>query len=126
ANYSITFVKGTLAVTSAPLTITADDKTKVYGAVNPTLSASVTGFVNGDTASAVSGAAALSTAAVVGSGVGQYAVLVDGAGTLSTAIYTNPSANFASGTLTITRAVLTVTANDASREYGVADPSFSA
>ena len=31
------------------LTITADNQTKVYGAALPTLTASYTGFVNGDT-----------------------------------------------------------------------------
>ncbi len=40
---------GDLAVTPAPLTITADNQTKVYGAALPTLTASYTGFVNGDT-----------------------------------------------------------------------------
>ena len=36
-NYAIDFVTGTEHVTPAPLTITADDKTKVYGAQDPAL-----------------------------------------------------------------------------------------
>ena len=40
---------GLLTVTPAALTITADNQTKVYGAALPTLTASYTGFVNGDT-----------------------------------------------------------------------------
>ena len=44
------------AVSKAHLTATADAQTKVYGAVNPVLTATLTGFVNGDTAAAVSGA----------------------------------------------------------------------
>ena len=44
---------GTLTVTPAGLTITADDQTKVYGAALPTLTASYSGFVNGDTAASL-------------------------------------------------------------------------
>src|SRR5205085_912366 len=36
-NYNFTLVNGTLTVTPTPLTITAVDKTRVYGAANPTL-----------------------------------------------------------------------------------------
>jgi len=54
ANYTITFVNGTLAVTPAPLTITADDKSKVYGSANPALTATYTGFVAGDTPASLS------------------------------------------------------------------------
>ena len=42
-----------LSVTPAPLTITADNKTKVAGAANPPLTFTPTGFVNGDTASSL-------------------------------------------------------------------------
>ena len=48
ANYTITFVKGTLTVTKATLTVTAENKTKLLNAANPTLTASYTGFVNGE------------------------------------------------------------------------------
>ena len=40
---------GTLTVTTAALTITANNQTKVYGGALPTLTASYSGFVNGDT-----------------------------------------------------------------------------
>ena len=40
-------------MTPAALTITADDKSKVYGAALPTLTASYSGFVNGDDASSL-------------------------------------------------------------------------
>ncbi len=48
-NYTISYVAGSLAITTAPLTISADNQTKVYGAALPPLTASYTGFVNGDT-----------------------------------------------------------------------------
>ena len=48
-DYTISYVAGTLTVTPAALTITANNQTKVYGAALPTLTASYSGFVNGDT-----------------------------------------------------------------------------
>src|SRR5207249_1335103 len=48
ANYTISFVAGRLAVTPATLIITADNKSKVYGAALPALTVSYSGFVNGD------------------------------------------------------------------------------
>ena len=53
SDYSITYVAGSLTVTTAPLTITANNQTKVYGADLPTLTASYSGFVNGDTAASL-------------------------------------------------------------------------
>src|SRR5207237_7599959 len=46
ANYTISFVAGTLSVTPAGLTITADDMSKVYGAALTARSASYSAFVN--------------------------------------------------------------------------------
>jgi MBG domain (YGX type) len=52
-DYSISYVAGTLTVTPAGLTITANNQTKVYGAGLPTLTASFSGFVNGDTSASL-------------------------------------------------------------------------
>src|SRR5207245_6113326 len=79
ANYTITFVKGSLEVTPATLTITADDKTKVYGAALPVLTASYSGFVNGDTSASLSTPVSLSTTATANSPVGKYEILASGA-----------------------------------------------
>jgi hypothetical protein len=38
ANYTISYVSGTLTVTAATLTVTANNGTKTYGAANPSLS----------------------------------------------------------------------------------------
>ena len=48
---------GTLTVTPVGLTITADNKSKAYGAALPTLTAGYSGFVNGDTAASLTTAA---------------------------------------------------------------------
>ena len=50
-----TYVAGTEHVTRAPLTITADDKTRVYGAKSPAYTASYDGLVNGDTKADITG-----------------------------------------------------------------------
>jgi type VI protein secretion system component Hcp len=112
SNYSITFVKGTLAITAAPLSVTADPQTKVYGQANPTFTASYSGFVNGDTAASLGGSLTFTTAATTSSPAGSYDVTPGG---LTSSNYT---VAFAAGQLTITRAPLTVTANDSTRTYG--------
>ena len=68
-DYSISYVAGTLTVTPAALTITADNQTKVYGAALPTLTASYSGFVNGDTPASLTTQPTLSTTATAASHV---------------------------------------------------------
>lgn len=117
-NYSIKLVDGLLQVNSVPtLTITANDFTKFFGAPLPTFTAGITGFNPGDTASIVSGLN-FSTTATKGSPVGTYAIVPSGA--------TAPgySIKYVDGKLTIDPVVLTITANDASRIYGAANPTF--
>jgi hypothetical protein len=120
SDYSITFDAGLLTVTKASLTVTADDKSKVYGAANPAFSASYSGFVNGDGPSALGGTLAFSTAATAASPVGSYPVTPSG---LTSANYT---IGFANGTLTVSKASLTITADDKSKVYGAANPTFTA
>ncbi len=119
SNYTITHVNGTLTIDKAALTITADDKTKTYGAANPALTATYTGLVNGDNSSVVSGLN-LSTAATSGSDVGTYTITAGG-GTAS-----NYTITHVDGTLTIDKAALTITADDKSRTYGAANPTLTA
>lgn len=83
-------------VRPAPLTIKADNKTKIIGSANPTLTATYTGFVNGDTADKLDTRVTLTTSAKQDSPVGTYPVIVSGA---SDANYT---ITFVAGNLTIT------------------------
>ena len=69
SNYAITYVAGSLTVTTAPLTITAVNKTKVYGAALPTLTATYSGFVNGDTSASLTTQPTLTTTATASSHV---------------------------------------------------------
>jgi hypothetical protein len=119
ANYSITFAAGTLTVTPAPLTITADNLSRVYGSANPTLTASYSGFVNGDNFSVVSGLT-LSTTATTASPAGSYPITASGASAA------NYSISYANGTLTVTTAPLAVSADNLSKVYGSDNPTLTA
>ncbi len=118
-NYSIQFVPGTLAIAQAPLTITGASAQRVYGAANPTFTATITGFVNGQTAGVLGGALSVTSPAVVTSPTGSYAIIPGG---LTSANY---SLSVVNGTLTITPASLTGTAQNVERAYGQTNPVFS-
>jgi FtsP/CotA-like multicopper oxidase with cupredoxin domain len=120
-NYNITYPAGTLTVTPATLTVTANNATKVYGAALPTFTANITGFVNGDPATVVSGSPSLTTIATATSPVGSYTITA-AQGSLAAANYTFV---FVNGTLTVTPATLTVTANNLSKAYGGPLPALS-
>ncbi len=91
-----------LLVEKAPLTLTADPQTRVVGAANPALTASSSGFVNGDTAQVLTGSPSCSTLATPSSPPGSYPITC-AAGSLSAANY---EFIFVDGTLTIVQARL--------------------
>ncbi len=117
-NYAFTYTNGTLAVTKATLLVTADDKTRVYGNANPAFTFTYTGFKNGETVSVINVGASGSSLANAASDVGDYAITGSGASD------NNYSFTYADGTLAITKAMLTATANTASRAYGDANPAI--
>jgi gliding motility-associated-like protein len=119
ANYTFIYNPGTLTVTQAALTITANDATKTYGSVNPALSVSYSGFVGTDNASSLTTQPTISTTAVTNSPVNTYPITASGAFSANYTFIYNP------GTLTVTPAVLTITANDATKTYGSANPVLS-
>ena len=119
-NYSVVTIPGTLTVTPASLTVTPNNASKVYGSVNPAFSATYNGFVNGETASVLHGSLTLTTTATNSSKVGSY--VISGAGLLSA----NYDITVGTGILAVTPAALTVKANDSTRSYGAANPTFSA
>jgi filamentous hemagglutinin family protein len=117
-NYTLSFSGSSLAVTPAPLTVAAADAARLYGADNPTFTATASGLKNGDTLSSLGGAS-FSTAATAASDVGRWAI----APSLNAGNYTVTALP---GTLTISPAPLTITALDAARIRGGADPAFEA
>ncbi len=80
-------VTQSITVNPAPLTVTAINSSRANAVANPAFTYTITGFVNGDKASVVSGAPALTTTAVTSSPQGIYPITV-AAGTLSAVNYT--------------------------------------
>jgi hypothetical protein len=122
SNYTISLQPGTLTIKPAPLTITVNDQSRVYGAPNPTSTYTISGFVNGETqaTSDLSGAPTFSTFAGLTSPVGSYSV------TFFLGFHSsNYAVSYQPGTLTITPAVLTVAAVNTTRGYGIPNPELS-
>ncbi|MDB5960557.1 MAG: filamentous hemagglutinin N-terminal protein [Massilia sp.] len=76
-NYDISYHPGTLTVDRAQLLVTADDQRKVYGATDPTLSASYSGFQYDDSAAVVDGLR-LQTAVGAAATAGNHPIAVAG------------------------------------------------
>jgi hypothetical protein len=119
ANYVITCNPGTLTVSKASLTVTADNKSKVYGAADPVLTRKFTGeLFYGDQYSVVTGVE-LSTATGAEATAGTHTIVAkDG-------VADNYSITHVNGTLTVDKASLTVTADNKSKVYGAADPALT-
>jgi hypothetical protein len=100
SNISATRTKITLTINKAALTVTADNKTVNYTDAKPTLTYTITGFVNGENTSVVSGAPVLSTSYTNTTlpSLSPLAISIT-AGTLAAANYTFSS--IVAGTLTI-------------------------
>ncbi|MFO0910363.1 MAG: MBG domain-containing protein [Isosphaeraceae bacterium] len=109
-----------LIVTPAPLTISVNNLSKVYGQRNPDFTASYQGFVNGESSSIIWGTPRFTTTATSKSSVGDYDVALDGLTSPNYAI------RFVGGRLSVTPAPLTVSAVNAVKLYGLAVPNLSA
>ncbi|NHB67521.1 ELWxxDGT repeat protein [Perlabentimonas gracilis] len=77
-NYELTLVDGELDITKAPLTATADDKTRYEGEENPIFTITYLGFVNGEDESLINELPIASTIATVNSQPGEYDITVAG------------------------------------------------
>lgn len=105
ANYTLTYISGTLTILPAPLIITANNQTRIYGIANPALSLTYTSFVNGDDASKLTAQPTVSTIATATSAIGTYPITVSGASNA------NYNISYLPGTLTITVAPRILTFN---------------
>jgi len=118
-NYALdtgSFVGTTANITQRSLAITADAKTKTYGASDPGFTYSYGTLATGDTSSIFTGS--LSRAS--GNDVGTYAI---GLGSLSAG--GNYNINYTGANLTINPASLIITANNTSRAQALPNPSFT-
>ena len=117
SNYSLSFIGGQLTITPRPITITADNVTRIYGNANPALTFTLggAGLVNGDQLTG-----ALATTAGVTTGVGNVAITQ---GTLMAGA--NYAVSFTNGQLTITPRPITIRADDKDKLVGEPDPLFT-
>lgn len=118
-NYLVTLNKGVLEIDPAPLSVTTNASTKVYGDPNPAFAVTYSGFVNSETPSTLGGTLAFATAADPATGVGMVDVTPSGLTS------TNYAITFVAGKLTITQAPLTITAASATRVFGTSNPTFT-
>ena len=119
-NYDITYQIGKLTITKAPLALIASDTSREYGEPNPVLKYTANGLKGDDTVlSALSEDPIVSTTSTESSYIGEYPIVISG-GTS-----TNYSLSYRSGILTVTKAPLTVIAENAERQYGESNPTFS-
>jgi hypothetical protein len=96
ATYAVVTTTVALDVTRAPLTIIANDATRMVGQANPAFSVRYTGLVNGDTSSVVRGTLSFSTTATATSPAGSYPIVPSGLTSSNYAI------TLVNGTLTVT------------------------
>ncbi len=117
ANYtSAQSSPATFSITTAPLTVTANNQTKVYGAALPTFSASYSGFQGSDTSASLTTQPMLSTTATITSTVSgnPYPITVSGA------VDPDYTISYVAGSLTVTAATTSVssTVSTATTTYG--------
>ena len=116
-NYNVTYVTASMNISRATATVTAQAKTKVYGAADPALTAVVSGLQNGDAASVIQ----YTLSRTAGENVGTYTITPSGADTQG-----NYNVTYVTASMTITRATATVTAQAKTKVYGTSDPALTA
>ncbi len=114
-NYEISYVNGKLTIEAAPvaITVTVNNCSRVYGDENPAFEYTVEG-------GELSGTPTITCEATATSPVGTYTI------TISKGDVTNENVTFVNGTLTITKAPLTIKAGDYSKKQGEENPVFTA
>ena len=118
-NYEIQYEIGILRINKAPLTVIANNATKIYGDNNPQFTLNYSGLKNNETSPEMINAFNVTTTASKTSNVGEYDITVSGGEAKNYEVTT-----YTSGKLSITKATLVLTANNATKVYGDANPSF--
>jgi hypothetical protein len=119
-NYAITYVNGIYTISQAALVVTANNQSMGYGSPVPSLTVSYGGFVNGDNPTRLTIPPTVTTTASISSAIGTYPITASGA------VDPNYIITYKPGTLTISRATLTITPSPISITYGQALPAFTA
>lgn len=104
-------------ITPAPLSLTVNNATREYGNPNPEFSSVITGFVEGENVENQNMTVDYTCAADRQSNAGNYRIL-------ASVNAPNYEVTYHYGTLTVTKAPLTVKVNNTSRLYGDENPQF--
>ena len=112
-------VQQPLTVNKAPLSATADNKNRLYGADHPAFTVTYSGFKNSDNLGSLSQTPTADCEATPTSAVGDYPIVLSGGEAQ------NYNFTFTNGTLTINKATVTITALPASSVYGDTPPTFT-
>ena len=114
-NYTLTYVGANFTIDPRPITVTAGAVARIYGDADPALTYQITSgsLVAGDSFSG-----ALTRAA--GENVGAYAIAQS-----TLALSPNYTLTYVGANFTIDPRPITVTANDATKTYGAADPTLT-
>ncbi|MCQ2121977.1 MAG: InlB B-repeat-containing protein [Fibrobacter sp.] len=113
-NYTVSYETGTFTISKKAVTVTADALGKIYGETDPTLTATVTGLVGADEIT-------YTVTRASGDNVGTYTITPSGA-----AEQGNYTVSYETGTFTIAKKAVTVTAEDKRKTFGEDDPIFTA
>jgi hypothetical protein len=122
SNYNIGYQTGTIVVGSQDLLVIASSSATTYGQAVPKVTATYSGFVNGEGPNSISVQPTCTTTAKASSPVGKYTTSCTGAADSDpnyTIVYVNGSAE-------IDTAPLTITASSATVTYGAAPPVITA
>jgi hypothetical protein len=115
SNYVFTFVDGSLTIAQRSVVVTPNAQAKIYGNADPVLGYSTSSLGSG---ASLTG----SLARVAGENAGSYAI---NRGSISDAGNPNYQLTFLPNALAINPRPLTVSANDATKFQGDANPQFS-
>lgn len=106
-------------INKATLNAKVHNASREYGEDNPSFSVTYSGFVNGESDSAITTEPTLSSTATKTSNVGTYSINGSGGNAL------NYNFVFEPGVLSVTKAPLSAMVNDATKVYGANNPSFT-
>lgn len=118
-NYDINKLSGTLTVNRAPLTIKANNTSRLYFEDNPEFSYTCLGFKNNDNESCLSKKPTFVCDADKYSNVGTYQVRISGAEGK------NYTIGYENGLMEVTKRDLIITPDDAKRKYREENPQFT-
>lgn len=108
----------TYTINPAPLTARVKDATRMYGEGNPQFETEYSGFLTGEDETVITNHGSYTTSATVKSDVGSYTLSQSGVTAKNYAV------KYESGTLTVTKAPLTMTARNKTMDYGSKVPTL--